>query len=291
MGDDNPEDGDVVPTSLTTEIAAGGLSMLKDVGHLSFNYTKLDLTGKALVDLQELNKYTALLLLDLSDNQISDVSQLSKLPALMSAKLDNNKITSLDVSTTLECLQLLSLKSNELTAVPQLNMPTLLHLNLDGNQVSSLEGAFSCSSKLRTLHVRDNKLSSSIGIENLQELEEAYFCTNEITEVKLGNPQLRTLDLSTNQISSLASFENTVGHLEHLDLNTNQIASVKELAHLVGLRCLKTLKLAENPVTGLDGYRKHVHAILPQLETLDGELWADEDLEDPPPIVEEESPE
>merc|ERR1711959_546388 len=104
MGDENPEDGEVVPTSLTMEIAAGGLSMLKDVGHLSFNYTRLDLTGKALIDLQELNKYTALLLLDVSDNQISDVSQLSKLPALMSAKLDSNKIASLDTSTTMEYL-------------------------------------------------------------------------------------------------------------------------------------------------------------------------------------------
>lgn len=290
MQGDDEEETEAVPTSLTSEVAAGGLSGLKDVGHLTFNYTKLELTGKSLVDLQDLSKYTALLLVDVSDNQISDASQLSKLPALMSAKLNSNKIASLDLNA-MECLQLLSLKNNEITALPPLNTPTLLYLTIDTNQISTLEGAIVACAKLRTLEARENKLTSTAGIEALQELEEAYFSTNEITELKLGVlPQLRTLAANGNQISSLASFKDNVSNLEHLDLNTNQITSAKELAHLDRLKSLKTLNLTENPVTGVDGYRKHVHAVLPQLETLDGEPWGEEDLEEPPLIAEEEPP-
>ena len=106
---------------------------------------------------------------------------------------------------------------------------------------------------------------------------------NEITEVCLGAmPQLRLLTCNNNQVATLAGFANNAASLEQLDLSSNAVESVQELAHLQGLTKLQSLSLVENPVTGADKYRNHVHAILPQLATLDGEPFSDEDREPPP---------
>ena len=47
QADEEGADEEQGPTPLTAEVAAAGLSLLKDVGHLSFNYTKLDLVVRA----------------------------------------------------------------------------------------------------------------------------------------------------------------------------------------------------------------------------------------------------
>jgi len=285
------EEVDIQPRPLTVEVAAGGLSSLKDVGHLAFNYTKLDLVGKSLIDLAELHRYTSLQLLDVSDNQIADAAPISKLPGLLSGKLNNNKIESISNLAEMESLQLLSLKGNALTEVTQLNTPMLLYLNVDGNQIATLSNAFQLASKLSVLEARENKLTTTAGIENLQELEEAHFSTNEIADLCLGSmPQLRKLSLNGNQIATLSAFQNNASSLEHLDLSTNIIESAKELVHLEGLKRLRTLSFAENAITGVDKYRNHVHAVLPQLETLDGEPFSEEDREPPPPPIEEDPP-
>merc|ERR1712224_659147 len=107
MGDaEDGEETEQQPTSLTMDVAAGGLSLLKDTnGSLNFNYTKLDMAGKMLIDLQDLHRYQDLRLLDVSNNQITDSSQISKLTNLLSAKLDNNQIASMEGMVLLEYLQ------------------------------------------------------------------------------------------------------------------------------------------------------------------------------------------
>ena len=63
-----------------------------------------------------------------------------------------------------------------------------------------------------------------------------------------------------------------------------------EIAHLAGLTQLRILSFAECPITGAEKYRNHVHAVLPQLESLDGEPFSEEDMEPPPAPVTEEAP-
>jgi len=302
MGDE--EDGEeieVQATPLTADVAAPGLSLLKDVGNLSFNYTKLELKGKAIVDLQDLAKYPALRLLDLSENQLSDATQVQELKSLLSITMNNNQLTSLNGLSSLEHLQLLSLKSNQIASIDALDLPTLMYLNLDDNQLTALPASLSSCTKLRVLEVRDNKLTTTAGIEGLDELEEAQFARNEISDLCLGKmPQLRTLTLGTNQITSLSAFAENVARLETLDLSANQMAAAcveggsrgaKDIANLAGLSCLQTLTLTESPITGAEGFRRHVYAALPKLATLDGEPYAEDDQEPPPEIVEEPPPE
>lgn len=276
---------------------------MKDVGHLSFNYTKLDLVGKNLIDLEALPKYTALQLLDVSQNELTSVDQLSKCSNLLSVKIDQNQISSLDglmatigAGEPMDSLQNLSIKGNKLSGVPSaLPLPMLLYVNLDQNELTTLSGTFTVATKLTKLEARENKLTTTAGIEELEDLEEAHFSTNEITELVLGaNPNLKVLALNGNQISSLASFAGNAPNLETLDMSQNPTLGeaegfnfATEVAHLSGLTRLKTLSFAESPVTGADKYRNHVHAVLPHLESLDGEPFSEEDREPPPAPVEE----
>jgi len=297
MADEEGEQEEVPATSLTMDIAAGGLSMLKDVGAngqagtLSFNYTRLELAGRNLIDLQDLHKYPALRLLDVCNNQIADAAQVGKLQGLLSAKLDGNKLASLDGLSSLEHLQLLSAKSNAITSIETLSLSKLKFLSLDGNQLTSLP--LSACTNLTVLEARDNKLTSTAGIEGLENLEELHLARNEITELRLGPmPCLRVLAMPTNQVATLSAFcgENDVANapnLEQLDMSTNTVASAKEFASLAGLKQLKSLTLAESPASAVDKYRNHIHGVLPDLATLEGESFAEEDLEPPPPIEEE----
>jgi len=145
-------------------------------------------------------------------------------------------------------------------------------------------------------------LSASLTLSLSQDLEEAHFSEQtgpiegeeeggKITELCLGpHPFLKKLCLQSNQIASMGALSQKCTALEHLDLTGNAVESLDELAHIAHLSQLKVLSLAENPITGQDKYRNFVHAILPQLETLDGEPYAEEDME-PPPEPEPEAPE
>jgi len=240
------------------------------------------MSGKKLKDLQELHRYGALLILDVSNNLITDASQVNKLPKLLSAKFDNNQIASMDSLVMFDCLQLLSLKGNQLSSPPPLEMPMLMYLNLDSNQLEQLPVLEKCP-RLKRIEARANKITSLTGIGVLEELEEAHFPGNAITDLVLGPmQQLMILDLSENQISSLQAFDNNVSNLEQLNLSNNKVESVGELAHLSELKRLRSLQLASNPVAEVEKFRNHVHAILPDLDVLDGEPFTEEDREPPP---------
>ena len=142
------------------------------------------------MDLQDLHKYKALQLLDLSENEISDAAGLAKCPNLLSAKLENNKVESLASYTDaikadkMENLQLLSFKGNQLTELQSLELPMLMYLNLDGNNLTSLAGTLDACKKLTKLEVRENKLTTTAGIEGL-EVSAITRCTHELSPAVL----------------------------------------------------------------------------------------------------------
>ena len=80
----------------------------------------------------------------------------------------------------------------------------------------------------------------------------------------------------------MAALNGKCRSLEEIDLTGNAVEAIEELANIAHLDQLKVLSLSENPITGADKYRNHVHAILPQLESLDGEPFSEEDREPPP---------
>merc|ERR1712028_212798 len=285
MGDEEEQEpAEVIPsTSLTKEVAATGVGNLRDIDHLGFGYTKLVLRGglkeetpaaeegeepevvtKRLIDLEHLPKLKYLEIVDLGDNLLEDVKAIGKLSSLLSLKLDTNQIMTIENLPPLANLQLLDLSNNKLTSVDAIAHPMLMYLSLNNNQLEALP-------------------------DLIKQLELLDLSMNAITELKLGpQEQLEMLELSGNQIKDLEGLAEAMPMLKECNLKENAIADVKNMAHLTTITTLTTLTFAGCPVCEVGQFRNFVHAIRPGLATLDGEPYAEEDLEPPPPPPEPE---
>ena len=81
-------------------------------------------------------------------------------------------------------------------------------------------------------------------------------------------PNVETISLSLNKISSLKSFAHCY-NLKSLFLRQNNISDLNEICYLQNLPNLRSLMLRDNPVSELPNYRSFVAKTLPQLEKLD----------------------
>eukprot|EP00656_Telonema_subtile_P051646 TRINITY_DN7006_c0_g1_i2.p1 TRINITY_DN7006_c0_g1~~TRINITY_DN7006_c0_g1_i2.p1 ORF type:complete len:303 (-),score=91.16 TRINITY_DN7006_c0_g1_i2:248-1156(-) len=297
MGDEADAEIEEEPaTPLTAEVAAKGLSRIVGNDQLGFSYTQLSLRGAKLMDLAALPTFTGLELVDVGQNAIIDIDPLRKVETLLSVKLDQNQISSIDCLPSMPNLQvcaavlsltwqLLNVATNQLASLAACVQPMLMYLNLDSNQLETLD--LSGCPMLKTLSVRSNKLTDTTGLKNLANLESLHLSANAITTLELGTlPQLTDLDASTNQITSLDCLTG-FPCLQSLKLAENQVPVVEELDNAAGLP-LQTMVLTGNPVTEVGQYRNFVHAAAPGLLSLDGEPYAEEDLEPPPPPPEPE---
>jgi len=311
MGDEEEQEpAEVIPsTSLTKEVAATGVGNLRDIDHLGFGYTKLVLRGglkeetpaaeegeepevvtKRLIDLEHLPKLKYLEIVDLGDNLLEDVKAIGKLSSLLSLKLDTNQIMTIENLPPLANLQLLDLSNNKLTSVDAIAHPMLMYLSLNNNQLEALPDLIDMQCpNIRTLRASGNKITTTSSVMGLKQLELLDLSMNAITELKLGpQEQLEMLELSGNQIKDLEGLTEAMPMLKECNLKDNAIADVKNMAHLTTITTLTTLTFAGCPVCEVGQFRNFVHAIRPGLATLDGEPYAEEDLEPPPPPPEPE---
>lgn len=83
-------------------------------------------------------------------------------------------------------------------------------------------------------------------------------------------PNLTVISLSVNKLKSLEDFSHCP-NLKELYLRKNLINNIQELNHLTNLPYLDTLWLEENPIAGMNNYRKAVLSILPNLKKLDNQ--------------------
>ena len=79
---------------------------------------------------------------------------------------------------------------------------------------------------------------------------------------------LEVLSLSVNSISTLKDI-GSCHMLKELYIRRNCVAGLDEIDHLVPLRNLRIMWMAENPIASLPGYRMHVLRKLPALTKLD----------------------
>lgn len=92
-------------------------------------------------------------------------------------------------------------------------------------------------------------------------------------------PNLAIVSLTDNRISSLKCFQNSF-QLQELFVRKNRISDIREIEYLRGLKSLRVLWAADNPVAETPEYRPQVIRILPQLYKLDEtNLTATERLE------------
>ncbi len=136
--------------------------------------TKLELSGRGIVDLQGLEGMENLIYLDLSNNEISNIDSIKKLVKLKKLVLHKNKIGSIKSIESLRSLEELDLSNNIIGDITILGSLTNLNrLDLSRNGIVSIN-SLSSLIKLQYLSLYENKISegeeSLKGLYNLKEL-------------------------------------------------------------------------------------------------------------------------
>lgn len=127
--------------------------------------------------------------------------------------------------------------------------------DFSANQISAIDNSVQLLPKLKELILDCNQIKTISKLNGLPYLRTLSLCENLITEcidchLELGN--LKTLNLSQNQIKSLAGFRKMYS-LVTLNVSCNIIENIDEVDHIAGLPCLEELILTGNPVAGVVG--------------------------------------
>ncbi|KAK2825318.1 hypothetical protein Q7C36_019245 [Tachysurus vachellii] len=265
----------VEPCSLTQDVIGQKLSLLCRTGDgLSHAFVRLDLQNRNLADIVLLSSFVHLRFLDISSNYLTDLSPLANLTELLWIKADNNCIQSVQGQpfSQLPYLQWLSLKSNCLSDTEGLGGSALESLNLTGNTIEKVSGLdYNNLTNLLSLELRGNHLETTDGIY-LPNLRCLYLAQNRIKRLegldKLEH--LTILHLRDNQLETLDGISPSMKSLQYLNVRGNMVSSQHALQSLMGVaHSLRTLVLADNPLSETENYRLIVISSLPLLEKLD----------------------
>jgi Leucine-rich repeat (LRR) protein len=224
---------------------------------------RLSIPNNSLTDVAPLANLTALQLLDLSQNRIVNLGKPLQLPVLSELNLDDNLLTDVAVLTTLNALSLLHLNRNRVTDTsPLAALGQLTVLWLASNRITAPVGSLSGLTKLATLDLSHNQITTLGSLFGLPSLSVLDLGDNQLTEVsELGAlTQLLNLSLSQNFIHTLSgsfSFSN----MQSLDLSSNGLTDVPEMA-LSGSH-LNAALLAHNQVQDLNAFSHVTFDLLP----------------------------
>jgi len=198
-------------------------------------------------DVQALRQLTTLAELTLSYNSVANLPAdlLDRMRLLRRLRLDNNRLQTITRSTfsgAASTLELLDLGHNPLSRVPAdavFDLDYLRELRLDG--VANVElGAESFSRQhrrsLQTLSMRSSAIGDRLwpivsALDGLNSLSASDASISAIPDFAFRrNAALRTIDLSSNSISSLMqrSMYGLAGSLAVINLHGNSIASIHQ---------------------------------------------------------------
>ena len=193
------------------DLSDNGLKSLPgEIGRLT-KLTKLSLYDNQLTSVPaELGNLTNLTRLDLGSNQLTSVpAELGKLTNLTELNLCGNELTSLPAELgRLTKLTVLNLDGNQLTEIPAAlgNLTNLTKLDLRSNKLTSVPGELGMLTKLSTLYLDGNQLRSlPRELGELANLKALWLEGNGVSDISclMGLGKVKSLDLSTNQISEL----------------------------------------------------------------------------------------
>lgn len=181
--------------------------------------------------------------------------------ALMELDVRNN-VKTLKGIGNLSQLERLEIQGNDLTSLEGVeSLYHLTSLSVPYNKIKSLEPLKNLTS-LQYLTVELNQLKSLKGIENLTNLVSLNAAGNKISSLKpLANlTKLTTLSVYNNNLKSLNGIEKLT-NLSTLEAGGNKLTSVKGIEKLINLI---TLDVGGNKLTSVNGIKR-----LKNLENLD----------------------
>ena len=195
------------------------------------NVQSLDLSGRQISDLTQLQPLRNLTWLNLSDNQITDLTPLESLTNLRVLMLYDNRIYDLVPLESLTNLTVLELSKNNINDVAPLQ--SLTNLNVLGLSFNNIEDITPLQSlyNLTELYLHDNQLVDISSIQYLSNLTLLRLGDNQITDV-------RPLQSLAN-LSSLSLFDNYIS-------NTSPLRGLENLTELwIGGNPLTTVQINE----------------------------------------------
>ena len=254
-----------------------GLENLRVLEELSLEKNKISA-------IQNLDHLRYLKKLDLGSNKIKRISNVSTLVSLTQLSLENNEISRLDGLEDLPCLMELYVGNNLINDVKETtklkDLQRLIILDISGNLMSSTFGSnyrIYCIFHLRKLRVLDGL---SIDNQEHQEAKETFSgrLTEEILTSRLEGrvlKDIRDLNLSSCKLRDFEDMfdQSQCPNLRELNLSNNQMSSLRGFGNLP---MLKILKLRDNRLETLfvkiapdeRGNRRGLYG-MPNLEFLD----------------------
>jgi len=279
-----PEITAVPERALETGDMPNCLSLLcKTDSGLAHAYVKLDAKQMKLTNVEALQAYEHLRYVNLSQNFLENISTLNKLRSLLWLKINQNRLESARLEK-LPYLQVVDFSGNKIRNVLGIEHPHLEQLNLNHNDIPSLEGLEPKDlPNLISLQLRSNQLSSTSGVENFKNLKHLFIAANRITSLE-GISTLESLEIlhiRDNQIQSFGEnfVDGCLKNLRYINLRANNVDKMEEVKKLSILPKLTELVLTDNPLVEEEDYRLEVLCRVRRLDRLDKDPFDEDERE------------
>lgn len=260
------------------------LSLLcKTDSGLAHAYVKLDAKQMKLTNVEALQAYEHLRYVNLSQNFLDNIDTLNKLRSLLWLKINQNRLESARLEK-LPYLQVVDFSGNKIRNVLGIEHPHLEQLNLNHNDIPSLEGLEPKDlPNLISLQLRSNQLSSTSGVENFRNLKHLFIAANRITSLE-GISTLESLEIlhiRDNQIQSFGEnfVDGCLKNLRYINLRANNVDKMEEVKKLSILPKLTELVLTDNPLVEEEDYRLEVLCRVRRLDRLDKDPFDEDERE------------
>lgn len=197
---------------------------------------------------QNITHITTLVSLELSRNFIKSVpGSINMLENLTILNLQSNRLSSLPAGFgNLKHLQLLDLSSNLFTEYPEVinECTNLLQVDLSSNRIYHIPSNINKLTKLAKLNFAYNNLTAVPNLKDMANLRTINLKDNLIFSFKAGSKSLQYIYLSDNRISE---FEDELPNLRTLDVAKNPLTSVYFKENVMNF--LTTLNLSKANLT------------------------------------------
>jgi Leucine-rich repeat (LRR) protein len=235
--------------------------------------TLLDLSDNNISDLKVFSYLSHLTELNLSNNQVEIIEGLEAVPQLAVLHLAGNRSRAVNITSTLPSLTQLTLSDNQITAFAGISgraFPSLKILSVDNNKIQSFADCSGLKSlvkltaannairdsgsvldlpHLEILDVSGNLIEGLAAFSLCSKLSQLFLFRNRVAvlriESKLEN--LVSLDMSSNQITTIVPFASNVPNLQLLDLSNNLIKAAEDIVDAAPVT-LTLLDLRLNPL-------------------------------------------
>ncbi|XP_018314269.1 leucine-rich repeat-containing protein 23 [Mycetomoellerius zeteki] len=255
----------------------------KCITRYEYAYLNLDASDRGLTDISVIASFKHVRYVNVSGNRLISkaLCALETIPYLQTLRADRNRLTSTELKP-MPYLQGLALNWNKLTDTSGIHHKSLERLELNHNDIRTVNVDPQILVNLRTLELRGNALVSTAGI-CCPSLTRLFLAENQIEKIEdLGAlVNLMMLHLRSNKLANLDGFTEQCRSLNYVNLRDNELSRISELRKLDCLPNLETLIVLGNLLLKEEKeekeYRRIILTMLPKLNRIDKDPVLDQE--------------